>query len=361
MDVLLIFLIFIVIAYVQGKLIARFGMRRFSYSRSFSQRTASEGDTVEMTEVIANRSALFLPWVRLEMRVPTQFEFFTREELTIRMQGYHKSVFSLMPFSRVTRRHKVKLGLRGHYQLDHAAMTYGDLLCMHTDFRDISAPAEIYVYPRILKDIPLQLPSSRYQGDVSVHRWIISDPFLVNGIRNYRAGDPLRDIHWAATARTGQFQVKTHDFTADPKLMVLINAQRDENQWGELLDYEQSRIEQGIRMAATLCVRALQNGTEAGFAANMPLDDSKECAFFAPSRGAGREDELLCAMSCLKIKRARSFPTFLDDMSVLRGMDIVILSCYESESIAARMEHLRRMGNSVALYLIPEEEEAADA
>lgn len=263
----------------------------------------------------------------------------------------------------MTRRHRVKLCQRGHYVLSHAVMTYGDLLCTRSDFRDVDAPAEIFVYPARTADALPSLPSSRFQGDVSVQRWILSDPFWINGIRSYRAGDPLRDIHWAATARTGQLQVKTHDFTADPRLMVLINAQRSEDQWGELLEHEQSGIERAISLAATLCTRALSGGVEAGFAANMPLDDGSECAFFPPARGAGRDEALLCAMACLQIKRLRSFPAFLEDMCVLRGMDILILSSYDSEQIRARMQRLRQLGNSVALLVLPQEpsREAAHA
>ena len=82
-----------------------------------------------------------------------------------------------------------------------------------------------------------------------------------------------------------------------------------------------------------------------------------------PARGAGRDEALLCAMACLQIKRLRSFPAFLEDMCVLRGMDILILSSYDSEQIRARMQRLRQLGNSVALLVLPQEpsREAAHA
>jgi RNA polymerase sigma factor RpoD-like protein len=134
---------------------------------------------------------------------------------------------------------------------------------MRTLLRDVEAPAEIYAWPKLFADLQNTLPSSRSQGDLSVRRWIQPDPFLVNGIRAYRTGDPERDIHWAATARVGALQVKTHDFTADPRLMVLINGQKSESQWGDLMDYEQEPIEYAISLAATLCLDALRRGQEA--------------------------------------------------------------------------------------------------
>lgn len=359
MEAVLLALIFSAIALTQAFFLSRFGLRGFTYKRAFSRDAAFAGETVELIEVIGNKKPLFIPWLRLETRVSPALKFSTSEEMDVRGQRYHKSVFTLAPYRMVTRRHKVTLSKRGHYRLENAALTMGDLLGMHPVTKEMAAVAEIYVYPRLLDEGAGDLPSMRWQGEAIAKRWIMPDAFLVNGIRAYRAGDAPGDIHWAATARMGELQVKTHDFTADPKLMVIINAQKAESQWGDLMEYEQEAIEYAISLAATLCVNALRAGVEAGFAANMPLEESGECAFFPPARGAGREEELLRAFACLRVLRSRSFPTFLDDLRGLTGMDILILSCYESDMIAQRAEQLRRMGNSVSVRLLPRGEGAA--
>ena len=352
MGALLILLVFLAFLFVQNALVSHFGLRRFQYTRTFSRRTATEGDTVTLTEVIRNKKPLFLPWLRIESNISPYLLFDTDEEHDVRFDRFHKSVFTLPAFSQVTRKNRVKLSHRGHYVLNNVSVTTGDLLGMMIISEEYSAPAEIFVYPKLLPDNDFPLPSTRYQGDVSVKRFIIDDPFLVNGIRAYREGDPVRDIHWAATARVGALQVKTHDFTADPKLLVLINVQRSERQWTELMDYEQDVIEQGISLAASLCLRALRNGAEAGFAANMPLDDSEECAYLAPVGGAGADDLILSALASLRIKRLKRFPTFLEEMENLHGMDIVIITCYVCADMEKHMQALRRAGNAVTVYLL---------
>ena len=125
MDILLIVAVFFALALLQAGLFSRFALRGFSYRRRFPVPTATCGDTVEFDEVISNRGPLFLPWVRLEMRIPPSFEFRTREEVDIRGNNYHKSVFTLMPFSQVTRRHRVVLHQRGHFVLTSASLTAG--------------------------------------------------------------------------------------------------------------------------------------------------------------------------------------------------------------------------------------------
>lgn len=342
---------FVVLLIVQRVLVARFAFRGFHYERSFSQKTATAGDTITFTEVIRNRKPLFLPWLRIESNISPYLQFKSEEELDIRFDRFHKSVFTLPAFSQVTRRHPVKLHHRGHFVLGNVTVTCGDLLGVAPVEATWHAPAELHVYPKLLPDDPF-FTSQRYQGDESVRRFIIDDPFLVNGIRAYRAGDPVRDIHWAATARMNELQVKTHDFTADPKLMVILNCQNRADQWGELMDYEQEQIEHGISLLATICMKALKMGTQAGFAANMPMEGSDECAFVSPVGGAGAADMLLSAMSLLQVKRAKRFPLFLESLSQLSGMDIIILSCYENDEIHEHIELLRRRGNHVQLMLL---------
>ena len=360
MTFLLIVSVFLLLGGLQALCLKLFGLRGFSYERSFSRPAACEGETVELIEVIRNRSPFFLPWVRVETSVPPSFSFSTREAVEVRGGHFHTSVFTLAPFSQVTRRHHVTLNRRGHYTLQLASLTAGDLMGMQTLLTDVEARAGIFVYPRLLPDVQSLLPSSRHQGDVSVRRWIQPDPFLVNGIRGYRDGDPERDIHWAATARLGSLQVKTHDFTSDPRLMVLINGQVSESPWGGLMDDEQARIEYAISLAASLCLDALRRGQEAGFAASMPLDEDETCACLAPARRTGWEEALLRAFAALRIRMVRSFPTFLTQLPRMTGADIVILSCYDSPEIRLRMRELRLLGNSVTLQLLPEVCHASD-
>ena len=351
MELILIALVFLFLSFVQAALIARFGLKGFSYRRFFSRSAVFPGDTAEYVEVIRNRGPLFLPWVRLETRIPPSFEFRTREDVEIRGSNYHKSLFALTPFSQVTRRHRVILHRRGHYLLPQAALTAGDLLGLRLTSRDVSAPAEIFVYPRLLEEEQM-LPASLEMGDTAVRRWIQPDPFLVGGIREYRRGDPEKDIHWPATARMGALQVKNRDYTAVSRLMVLINGQRSEEQWGELTEEEKERVERAVSLAATLCAKALAQGREAGFGANMPLDEKDGCACMPPEGGSGRTDALLQAFARLRIRFLLSFPTFLEQLPALCPCDILILSCYESDAIRRQMDRLRSLGNSVKLCLM---------
>ena len=344
-----------VLCALQRLLIASFGMKGLQYKRQFSRKSAFEGEKGELIEVIRNDRPLLIPWLRAESRISPCLKFGRQENLQVSGERYHKSLFMLAPFQQITRKHIVSFTLRGAYDVGNVTLTLGDLLGECGTGAELRTKAEILVYPRLLSPEEMPLPVSRLQGEWTVKRHWQSDPFLINGIREYRAGDPVRDIHWPATARMNALQVKTHDYTADTKLLILLNGQMTENQWGDLMDYEQALIERAISISATLCVQGLKQGMAVGFGANMPVGGEDAPALFLPSCYPGREEELLSAFARLRIKRCRSFLTFLGDLSSVSGADILILSAYDSPDIQEKMGLLRRLGNTVTLYRLDRE------
>lgn len=345
----------VLLALAQSFLLSRFAMKGLHYTRHFSKKTVYAGEKAELVEIIRNDRLLFIPWLRVESRLSRYLHFGKQDNLSVKADMFHKSIFTLRPFQQITRRHTVTLTHRGVYDAGNVALTAGDLLGMALPTVQQHVKAEILVFPRLLPEEELPEMVSKLQGEMIVRRHLLPDPFYINGIRPYRYGDSMRDVHWPATARMNELQVKTHDDTADMRLLVVINSQLSENQWGEIMDYEQDTIEYAISMTASLCVRVLQSGIACGFAANMPSGEDKQCTVLMPSAGQQREDEILSALSRLRIKRVRNFLPFLEDLSVLRGTDILILSAYTSEGMEEKMAQLRRLGNQVTLQLVDRE------
>ena len=359
MSALVLLAVFGALILLQGLLVGRLSLRGLTYERRFSAASASEGDEVRLIEVIRNRKLLPVPWVNAESRISPHLQFQSDTDLRISGERYHKSVFYLKPFQQVTRTYRVTLAKRGYYRAGSVSVQAGDLLGLYTPRVQVDTGAAIEVYPRLLSAEEIPFPCTRWQGDLLVKRWILPDPVWVGGVRPYRAGDERKDIHWRATARTGALQVKVHEKTAAPKMLVIINAQMSENQWGDLMEYEQQVVEQMISLTATLCLTALKNGVEAGFAINVPVDGEDEPAVLPPARSSAREGELLSAMARLTIRRTRTILKVLDDLCAFSGQDMLLLSVYDSELLQTKMERLRRSGNTVALQLIDRREAEA--
>lgn len=338
-----------------------FALKGLQCTRAFSTPCAFEGETAEVIEVVRNDRPLLIPWLRVESRISPHLHFGRQENLGVSGDMYHRSLFMLMPYQQITRRHRVTLAHRGAYNIGNATLTAGDLLGLASVSAEKSLSTPILVYPRLLSPEELPAPLYRILGDITVQRQLLQDPFWVNGIRPYQPWDNVRDIHWAATAKTGELQVRTHDFTAQTRLMVVVNGQLSHHQWGQLMDYEHGPVEFAISAAATLCVQALRLGMPCGFASNMPMADDGLCTVLAPALGPNREEELLCAMARLKVKFIKSFHEFLDELMPLTGVDFLILSAYESAEIQERIAQLRQRGNTVHMHLFSAKEVDAHA
>lgn len=337
---------------MQAVLFGFFNLRFLTYRRYLNRQTAYEGEKIELVEVIRNIKLLPVPWLRAESRISPFLRFGkqTGAEREISAEQYHKSVFFLAPFRQVTRRHSITCLRRGYYDIGSVALTAGDLFGFSTNVKQLKYDCSLEVWPRLLSDNELNASSTRWQGEMVVRRYIMPDPFLVSNIRGYVQGDPFRDIHWRASARMGSLQVKVRDYTADPKVLVILNVQAKEDQWSDLMDYEQETIEQGIRIAATLCAKAMRMGSEAGFASNACLYDEKgqgKTIFMPARRSSDQLEQLLSVMARMVIHREISFQTFLDHFEI-NSSDILILSAYDSDGIRRRMRELELMGNSVA-------------
>ncbi len=81
----------------------------------------------------------------------------------------------------------------------------------------IDLELQVLVYPRPAF-VPLQSQAAGHQAEGELLDLSGSDDF--NDLRAYRAGDPVRHIHWPAYARTADLLVKEYASFADPRLML---------------------------------------------------------------------------------------------------------------------------------------------
>ena len=73
------------------------------------------------------------------------------------------------------------------------------------------------------------------------------------GVREYRAGDPLRHVHWRTTARRGELVVREFEREMGAPLVVLVDNRADVEGAGEALDA-------GARLAASIVLYAFHAG-----------------------------------------------------------------------------------------------------
>ena len=338
-----------ILAVLQTIYYNRFGLRKVSYTRRFSRERVFEGEQVELVEVLSNDKLVPVPWVRVESRISGDLRFRRQENMGLSMDRFHKSLFFMGSYSRITRRHEITCLRRGWYDCSLVSIVAGDLFGVAHDRSDVLGDAKLFVYPAILKAEDLPDTALKWQGDVTVKRWILPDPLLVTGIRDYRSGDPLKDVHWGATARTGSLQVKQRDYTVSPRALLVLNCQISERLMGAMEPADVDYLEGGVRICATLAAWCVRNGIDVGFLTNGESQLESVDLRIPPRCSEAQLDRILEALAVLKIKMTLDLHVLLDREleTQVNGLDILIVSAYWSAVLEERARKLRQLGNSV--------------
>ena len=112
---------------------------------------------------------------------------------------------------------------RGLHSLGKVYVETGDFFGFRSRVRSFDIPGRIVCTAAPLPDGPALKPLGGFLGDISVRRFLLEDPSLVLGYRDYTGSEPMKAISWAQTARNGRLMVKNHDFTVDLDVAVLVD------------------------------------------------------------------------------------------------------------------------------------------
>jgi uncharacterized protein (DUF58 family) len=108
-------------------------------------------------------------------------------------------------------------GKRGLYELSGYRLATKFPFALFRKSRDIDAPLEVLVYPARVT-VPRPQPRSTAVGDVTANRLGRRGEFF--GLRERRAGDDRRDVHWRSSARTGRLLVREYEDELARKVVI---------------------------------------------------------------------------------------------------------------------------------------------
>ena len=344
------------IIFVEMFLYRKFLLRGMVYRRSISEASAFEGQKLFLIEEIENNNLLPIPWMKAESRISPNLQLASAKNMEREEGGYHRSVFSIMPFYRIKRKHEVTCLKRGDYNVGNVTITTGDIFGFVSKITSYDNETRLLVYPNPLKHDKLMECFHSLQGDVVVRRFINPDPFLAAGVREYQPGDPMSWVNWKATARTNSLQVFKYDYTANSNILILFNIDSSSKQDPFPNEEECRQIEFGIHFCAAVVEKAIKQGIATGFCSNGHFRDMTEFVSIPARCSQPQLFTILEAMAKLQLHRALSFYTMIKNMrgSIPKDTDILIVTLYLEESIEEEIFHLRRGGHQVETLIIGE-------
>jgi uncharacterized protein (DUF58 family) len=211
----------------------RYVLARLNYRVTLSTDRAFIGDEIELTIRIENRKPLPLVALAVRVLLPAGLTVHTtRIERDFHGRQVLSKVAGIGWYEGVTWRYHIRCDARGAYQIGMATREAGDPFGFFHTVRDEPSAARLLIYPNQLPLAYLQLPARQPIGNLRTQQ-LIRDPLRIIGTRDYHPDDPMKDVHWAATARVGVLQTRVYETTSDRMLAIFLDlaASQMVSQW----------------------------------------------------------------------------------------------------------------------------------
>ena len=142
---MLIFLGALLVLYGIWCLTIRYSLKHLSCTRAFSRPAVFEGEEAELVEVVRNDNPFIIPWLRVESRISPFLRLGRQDNLHVSGDMYYCSLFTMMPYQQVRRRHHVRFLHRGSYDLGNASLSAGDMMGLSTFHRNQALTVPVLV------------------------------------------------------------------------------------------------------------------------------------------------------------------------------------------------------------------------
>ena len=201
-----------------------------------------------------------------------------------------KHSFFLPAHSRFSGKVRISLSKRGSHDLGRYFLETGDFLGLSPIMINGQIPKRIVCTCERSPEEDMDFPGGEL-GDISVRRFIMDDPTMILGYREYTGREPMKQISWNQTAKVGRLMVRQNDFTTDRVATVLV----------DMHSTMRPQMEECLKMVRTVCEQLEE--------AKIPYAMMSNGDLFSIPEGIGRE-HLFFILRRLGVSRPAQFLSF---------------------------------------------------
>ena len=333
-----------------------FGFSDLTYHLTIEAKDYEIGEEIPVSSIVENDKLLTVSYLKVEEFFPKNF-------------NVDKNTYSLfiMPFQRVRRKYKIFAQKRGLYRINEAVLELGDFVGFKSEQKKIALDQKLTILPQKLELAESIVPLGALAGDVSVRRWIIDDPLMTIGIREYTGTEPQRFIHWPSSAKYGSLMVKKFDFTTDNSVLVVLNVETMKPCWKPI---EEELIDEAVSLARGVLEEFEELNIPFGLATNAYNSETGERGcYYHTGLGAGHLGALLHTLGCINFRIPGFFENTLREIRSKRGnyttavivtprilksylepIDLLAKVVPRTVVIALEAEHLDELSSSIIKY-----------
>lgn len=330
------------------------------YERVLGERRAFPGEIVDLTLRVTNQKLLPLGWLTVEdqwsMALPMEngLLFASSSGQT----GLFRSAFSLRWFERVSRRYQIRCTQRGFYPFGPVRLSSGDIWGLFRQSLTQGHLDWLIVYPQVVPLEALGFPPKEPLGETKATWRIFEDPSRAVGIRDHRPEDSFRHIHWKASARRQELQVKVYEPTTSRNLMIFVNVATFVRHWEGT---KPLLLEQTIAVAASIASHGVEARCLVGLMANGSIPHSDQPIKVLPSRRPDQLARVLEALAAVTSFTTSTIASLLlaESPRLPWGATLVIVTAVVTDDLLSALVRLHRVGRRLVLVSLEDEPSSA--
>ncbi|MEO5986461.1 MAG: DUF58 domain-containing protein [Candidatus Limnocylindria bacterium] len=328
---------------------SRYGLDSISYERRLGTTRAVWGDEVPLDIEVWNRKVLPVPLLTVDDHVTDTIRIAGRTLVASERpgQGALQNSWSLLWYERVIRHQVIDARRRGAFTFGPIRLTVSDLFERGTNSEDRELLGELLVRPRT---VPMRaLPTARAPlGSAPTRSSLFEDPSRHAGVRRYEPGDPMRRIHWRATARLGEPVSRRYEPVNERQVLIAVDLQTVPGPYW-LMIFDDDQVEALCVAAASIARRLLHSDTACGLLVGAQMAGGRRWAYLPPAAAArqlGRIEDVLARLQPIV---SLPFEKLLGVVPrrLSPGGTILTLSARDPQPFAERLRRLSRSGYAV--------------
>lgn len=289
----LFMLLGVLIVYIIVKQVFRHNWNKeLSVDVRFDKKHAVKDETIYLTEIVTNAKVLPLPCVNLKFQIGRELQFTDADtNSSVSDKVYRNDVFSFLSNQRITRRIPLKCTKRGVFRISGLEITFSGPFMNEINVIKYDNDCQITVYPKVADMKQLRAVNTRVTGEVQRRKYLMDDPFVFRGIRDYTSNDSLKNVNWKATGKTGSLMVNEYDESVSRNVCILLNLEEDGALRYDTID------EEAISIAAGLSEILISQGINVSMICNGCDTDTKEQTIVRKGAGAGHLNYINTALA----------------------------------------------------------------
>ena len=312
------------------------------------------GEEVELTISLWNRTRLPVAWAGVQDALGEG----------LRLHGMDERIVSLgvagplRPYERLTRRVHVVPVRRGVHEVGPARLRVAEVFGSHEPGREPDLDAARVIARPLMAPVVGLLPATAPLARARARRSLFSDPTLFAGTRPFQTGDPVRSIHWRASARQPALQAKRYEPALSRQAVLVFDVQTVEGLYW-VLAFDEPLFEDQCVAALSVARSLVTEETACGFAAAGFTGTTQRFFFLPPRADWSQVGRIGDALARLGVECSAPLTALLAWLPrrVARGSTLIVLTGRSPLSNAAVTRRLEQSGFAVHFLVLPEAHE----